>query len=423
MKMTRRHALGLGSAALAAGILSACGRQGGGASSGDTKALTVWVGALQDSQKSDFDRLIKAFQDANEGYTVSYQTHSTDDLKEAMRQVSGTNAAPDIYWYWEGPGLGGELVDAKMSLDLTDYYKQYGWEERFTSASLAGITQYGGYNGVPWTLQAQALYYNKTLFAQAGITSEPTTYEELVEACDKLVAAGITPIEFGGTVNWHVMRLLDSLIEKYCGADVATTLVTDKKGWDTEAGVTEAFTELKRWADTYFNEGYMSISNDDSSLLFWGGKAAMALEGTWFDAQIVDHDMDPAEVGIFPFPTATGRLYGFGEGFYVNANTTKADAAAKFLDFITAPEQMKASGGTWAAISVNKDVPVGDANPLDALWEPIMSSATQMYNNFDQALSLNETTEYWRIQNAVLIGEMTPEEAGPAMQKFIDANA
>ena len=84
---------------------------------------------------------------------------------------------------------------------------------------------------------------------------------------------------------------------------------------------------------------------------------------------------------------------------------------------------MKASGGTWAAISVNKDVPVGDANPLDALWEPIMSSATQMYNNFDQALSLNETTEYWRIQNAVLIGEMTPEEAGPAMQKFIDANA
>ena len=67
MKMTRRHALGLGSAALAAGILSACGRQGGGASSGDTKALTVWVGALQDSQKSDFDRLIKAFQDANAG--------------------------------------------------------------------------------------------------------------------------------------------------------------------------------------------------------------------------------------------------------------------------------------------------------------------------------------------------------------------
>ena len=46
-----------------------------------------------------------------------------------------------------------------------------------------------------------------------------------------------------------------------------------------------------------------------------------------------------------------------------------------------------------------------------------------MYNNYDQALNLDETTEYWRIQNAVLIGDMQPSEAGPAMQKFIDANA
>ncbi|MDO4901075.1 hypothetical protein [Actinomyces sp.] len=46
-----------------------------------------------------------------------------------------------------------------------------------------------------------------------------------------------------------------------------------------------------------------------------------------------------------------------------------------------------------------------------------------MYNNFDQALSLDETTEYWRIQNSVLIGDMAPDQAGPAMQKFIDANS
>lgn len=420
--LTRRHALGLGTALLATGALAACGRQGGGSSGGGADSLTVWLGALEDSQKQDIDRLVAAFKETN-NVTVSYETHSTDDLKESMRQVSGTNAGPDIYWYWEGPGLGGDLVEAGMSLDLTDYYAQYGWEDRFTAASLAGITQYGGYHGVPWTLQAQGLYYNKTLFEQAGITAEPTTYDELIAACDALKTAGVTPIEFGGTVNWHVMRLLDSLIETRCGADVARTLVTDKTGWDTEVGVTEAFTELKTWADNYFNSGYMSISNDDSSLLFWNGQAAMALEGTWFDAQCVDNGMDPQEVGIFPFPTGTGRLYGFGEGFYINANTQKADLAASFLDFVTSAEQMRGSGGAWAAVSVNKDVEVSEDNPLDALWPPILESSEEMYNNFDQALSLDETTEYWRIQNAVLIGDMSPEEAGPAMQKFIDANS
>ena len=422
MMLNRRHALGLGSALLAAGALGACGRQGG-SSSGGENALTVWVGALEDSQKKDMDRLVEAFQGANEGVTVTYQTHSTDELKESMRQVSGTKAGPDIYWYWEGPGLGGSLVEAGMSLDLTEYYDRYGWKDRFTPASLAGITQYGGYHGVPWTLQAEALYYNKTLFEQAGITAVPGTYDELVAACDRLKAAGITPIEFGGTVNWHVMRLLDSLIETRCGADVARALVTDKKGWDTEPGVTAAFTDLKKWADSYINTGYMSMSNDDSNLLFWNGQAAMALEGTWYDAQCADNGMDVSRVGIFPFPTGTGRLYGFGEGFYVNANTDKVDLAASFLDFITSADQMRSGGGAWAAVSVNKDVEASDANPLDALWPPILTSSERMYNNYDQALNLDETTEYWRIQNAVLIGDMRPSEAGPAMQKFIDANA
>ena len=104
MMLNRRHALG--SALLAAGALGACGRQGGSSSGGES-ALTVWVGALEDSQKKDMDRLVEAFQGANEGVTVTYQTHSTDELKESMRQVSGTKAGPDIYWYWEGPGLGG----------------------------------------------------------------------------------------------------------------------------------------------------------------------------------------------------------------------------------------------------------------------------------------------------------------------------
>ena len=46
------------------------------------------------------------------------------------------------------------------------------------------------------------------------------------------------------------------------------------------------------------------------------------------------------------------------------------------------------------------------------------------YSWFGNSLyKIYKTTEYWRIQNAVLIGDMQPSEAGPAMQKFIDANA
>lgn len=430
--MRRTHALGVAAVVAALAAVAGCsgnggdtgptgGSSGGGGGGSEPSQLTVWLLTLQDSQQAALDTWVSDFEAANAGVKVDVEYRATDAHKEALRQVAGTDAGPDIYFYWEGPGLGGELVDAGMSLDLTSYYDQYGWEDRFSGAALAGITQYGGHHGVPWTQQGEALYYNKTLFERAGITDVPTTYDELVADADKLVAAGITPIQFGGTVNWHVMRLLDSLIETECGAEVADTLNTEQTGWDSEACVTDAFTELKTWGDTYLNEGFMGISNDDANQLFYTGDAAMALEGTWFDAQATDNGMSPDDVGIFAFPTGTGRLYGFGEALYVSSASKAPDLAAKFLDFVMSTDEQNKSGGAFAAINVNKDVPPSADNALHALWPPIFDAADGMYINNDQNLSLDQTTEYWRIQNSVLTGSIAPADAGAEFQKFIDS--
>lgn len=412
-------------AALAAfATVTACsGGDGGSSDDGTASAeIDVWLLTLQESQQAALDSWVAGFEEANPGVTVNVEYRSTDAHKDALRQVAGTDAGPDIYFYWEGPGLGGELVNADMSLDLTDYYAEYGWEDRFSGAAMAGIIQYGGYHGVPWTLQGEAIYYSKTLFEQAGISDLPETYDDLVAAADALVAAGITPIQFGGTVNWHVMRLLDSLIETFCGQEVADQLNTEQTGWDTEECVTEAFTELKTWGDEYINEGFMGINNDDSSQLFYTGSAAMALEGTWFDAMVTDNGMNAEDVGIFPFPTGTGRLYGFGEALYVTAASDNPDEAAKFLDYVSSTAAQEESGGAFAAISVNAEVAPPTDNALHALWPPIFGAATGMYINNDQNLSLDQTTEYWRVQNSVLTGDIAPEDAGATFQAFVDAN-
>lgn len=414
-------ALAAGFAGCSAGTPQSSGGAGSSAPADAKADLKVWMVTQEDSQKKAWTTIVKDFEAANPNIKVTTEERAIDAHKEALRQISGTNAGPDIYWYWEGPGLGGSLVKAGMSKDLTSYYDQYKWNDRFSAAATAGITQYGGFHGVPWTVQGEALYYNKKLFAKAGITDFPTDYAGLVAAADKLSAAGITPIEFGGTVNWHVMRLLDSLIDTKCGADKMTALMTKATSWASEQCVTDAFTELKTWADKYLQKGFMSQSNDDSSQLFYQGKAAMALEGTWFNSNLVDGGMKPEDVSINPFPTGTGRLYGFGEAFYINNASAQADAAAKFLDFITNTDSQKKAVGNWAALSVNKEVPAPEGNPLNALWPPIFANAKGLYVNSDQALSLEETTEYWRIQNAVAIGKMQPAEAGAAMQKFFDS--
>jgi raffinose/stachyose/melibiose transport system substrate-binding protein len=217
------------------------------------------------------------------------------------------------------------------------------------------------------------------------------------------------------------MRLLDSIVEVKCGSDTADKLNKNGGDWGKESCVNDAYTELKKWGDNYLNSGFMAISQDDSSQIFYTGKAAMAYEGTWFNGNIKDNGPDPNDVGIFAFP-GTDRLYGFGEAFYVNPATKHADAAAKFLDYVTSEQGQQLAGSAWAALSVNKAVTPSADNPLNAVWVDLFGAAKGIYTNNDQNFTSDVTNEYWRIQNAVLTGDIKPADAGAQFQQFRDAN-
>jgi len=410
--------------AMATGTVLLAGLAGCSASGGSdgTTEITWWkLTETADSANAAITQIVADFEEAHPDITVNVEERSVDGHKDALRTAIGTAGAPDVFFSWAGYGLGGEFVDAGASLELEEYYDEYGWKDRFSEANLVPITQYGGYNGVPYTQRGEALFYRKDSFAEAGIDTVPTTYEELVAANDKLVAAGITPIQFGGTVNWHLMRLLDNLLETECGADTFDALVAKEASWADEECVTDTFVEFQKWTDEYVNEGFVSINNDESSSLLYSGDAAMALEGDWFNQVLRDNDQDEDNYGIMQFPTGTDRLYGFVEANYISSNSEHADEAAVFLDYLTSEDAQPTFIKAFGSQSVNVDVPApADQSALDASWTPIFTESKGLFMNNDQNLSLSETTEYWRIQNLVATNELDPKKAGAEFQKFID---
>lgn len=414
--------LAKGAVALTAiAVLAGCAAGSGSNASGKTQ-LDWWViNPSSPTAAKAQDKIIKDFEAANPDITIKKTNRAVDAHKDALRTAIGTSAAPDIYDFWAGPGLGGELVKKNASIDLTSQYTEHKWESRFTEAALVPVKQYGGFHGVPWKLNGEAMYYNKALFEKAGITTLPKTIDELNDAAAKLKAAGITPIEFGGTVNWHVMRLLDTFLEGYCGAETFDKLVTKQANWGQEECVTESFTNLQKWSKDYFNPGFIGINNDESSALFFGGKAAMALEGDWFNAQIKDN-AKVEDFGVFPLPTGTGRMYGFEQAMYVTKDSKNADAAAKFLDFMMSTPVQKETLGTFSTQSVNKEVKPAETDELSKSWAGIFANAKGLYMNNDQNLSQSQTTEYWRIQNLVATGGLDPAKAGAEFQKFLDSS-
>lgn len=416
-----RTAIKTGAILAAAIVLSgtaACST--GGDSGGRTEITWFKLNETADSANAAISKIVEDFEAEHPDIAVKVEERAVDAHKDALRTTLGTSGAPDIFFSWAGPGLGGEFIDAGASLDLEEYYDEYGWADRFSETTMSTVTQYGGYDGVPYTQRTEAVFYNKDLFAEAGVDAPPETYEDLVAAAQALADAGITPIEFGGTVNWHVMRLLDSLLETECGADGYQALVTKEADWAEEDCVTATFEEFATWTSDYLNPGFISINNDEASALFYSGDAAMALEGDWFNQVIRDNGMDEESVGLFAFPTGTGRIYGFNENNYISANSEHPDEAAVFLDYLTSEAAQETFIAAFGSRSVNTAVQAEGQSELDASWAPIAEQATGVYMNNDQNLSLAETTEYWRIQNLVATGDLDPADAGAEFQKFID---
>jgi raffinose/stachyose/melibiose transport system substrate-binding protein len=366
-----------------------------------------------------YETIIKDFEAANPGVTIKLENRGTDEHKSALRVAAGSDQAPDIYFMWAGLGLGGEFIKSGLALPMDKYYSQYKWDDEFIGPALSFSKQYpGGRFGIPSTFRGEAIYYNKALFEKAGVTSEPKTYEELVAAADKLAAAKIPAFTFGGTVNWHVMRLMDEILEVECGPEKHDALMAMKLNWADEACATKAFAEFHRWTSKYFLKPFMGIDQAQSFNLFLAGRAAMMLEGNWLVGQLKNANR-LADFGLFPFPGAS-RLYGFGEYNYISAKSKHPDIAAKFLDYLESTPVQQASLAALGT-TVNKNVKLDSTEPLDLAWAKIFGQYNEVFVNGDQAFPLDVTTEYFRVINEVASDHLDPQAAAGELQKFIAA--
>jgi raffinose/stachyose/melibiose transport system substrate-binding protein len=384
--------------------------------------IRLWtLNFANESANKAFQSIIKEFETANPGMTVKVEPRGVDEHKSALRVAAGSDQAPDIFFSWAGLGLGGEFIKSGLAAPMDKYYTQYKWDDVFLPAALSFSKQYvGGRFGVPYTFHGEAIYYNKALFAKAGITVEPKTYDELVVDADKLAAAHIPAFTFGGTVNWHVMRLMDEILETQCGPEKHDALMTMKTSWADEPCAAKSFEELHKWTSKYFLKPFMGIDQAQSFNLFVAGRAAMMLEGDWLVGQLKGVNK-LADYAMFPFPGTT-RLYGFAEYNYISSKSKNPDVAAKFLDYLESTPVQQAHLGDFGAISVNKNVKPTSTEPLDIAWAKVFGAFSDTFVNGDQAFPLTVTTEYFRVINQVASDNLDPSKAAGELQKFI-ANA
>src|SRR6478736_6507898 len=104
----------------------------------------------------------------------------------------GSNASPKTLTYWaSNQGASIEIDKKTLAPELAKFEKQIGIKDRFVDSAL-GSTGAEGKDpaAVPLYSMAYALYYNKQMFADAGIANPPATWDELVADGKKLSKGG-----------------------------------------------------------------------------------------------------------------------------------------------------------------------------------------------------------------------------------------
>ncbi|MBO7600083.1 MAG: extracellular solute-binding protein, partial [Lachnospiraceae bacterium] len=175
-------------------------------------SLKMWCIATESD--SNYPSYVKAIEEVTAAHPeINFEWEATENeaYKTKIKAAAAANELPDIFFTWGGAFLG-DFVKADRVYCLDDAYKAFAAD---LPESMLDNTTYGGkHYGVPLTMNVVGLFANMDMLAEVGYTEVPKTYDELIDCCDKLVAAGKIPFGCSGKETWCVTEYIEPLLEK-----------------------------------------------------------------------------------------------------------------------------------------------------------------------------------------------------------------
>lgn len=210
------------------------------------------------------------------------------------------------------------------------------------NGKLYGLT-YWDPLGLVWVVN-----YNKKVFADNGI-SVPSTYAELLAACEKLKAAGVQPLYEPVADGWHHVLWFPELGPTYEAANpgLAKKLNENKATFAGNKEMLADLTQLKELYDKGFmGENALADANADAPAKLASGEIAMVLNPLAYAATVASQvpGTDPKNIGLFVIPLVDNKIMNVNPGgptMFISKNSPHIAEAKKFFDWLTQPEQLQ----------------------------------------------------------------------------------
>ena len=369
--MKRKWWLTAAMAAVMAAALAGCGSKTGSGtapvSSGETAQAaessgesgntgaqgTLTVAIWDKNQEPGLTEIMKDFTKET-GIKTQIQVTPWEQYWTMLEAGATGGSLPDVFWMHSNEIA--RYSEYEMLLDLTDRIKEsktlemdkfpedivqiYNWE---------GTKQYA----VPKDIDTIALWYNKTMFDEAGIPypDKDWTWDDFAEAAKKLTK------EDGSQYGFALRPTNDQAGWNNIVYDMDGYVISDDKkssGFD-QPGTIKALTFITNLMKEGYAPPYEVMAENTEEALFEAGKVAMVTMGSWMLPELCNNDYVKAngDIALLPKDGASGKRISIynGLGWAASANTSMPEEAWKLIEYMGSKEAQQKQSDLGIVIS------------------------------------------------------------------------
>lgn len=409
---------------LLAGGLAGCNTSAPGSSSQTTDSsegksdsgitIQFW-NSFTGSDGDVLREIVDKFNAENEdGITIEMDIMPAATLAEKLAPAITTGTAPALLLQGNADVA---LYAGNGSIEsLDDFFEVTGADKSdFEQSALDSFVYDGEQYMIPMQWFTQYLYYNKDLFAEAGVEKVPETWEEIAEVAAQITDPDKNVYGFGlavsGGVPWFDSLFLSNGGKIFSDDNTKSELVSE-----------ENLASLK-YVQEMVNSGSCTKGTTGADLdnLMMADQLGMVINGPWMVNGLKENEIN---FGVAPMPSGTAGQVGISEvtGFSIPKGTAQEEkeAAYKFIAYWNTTEVSKEwsmrNGNPPYLKSVASDSEVQE-NEMVKAFSVISDYGVPFGTGITSAATINSEVLYPMVEN-VIAGADPAQELQAASDKI-----
>ncbi|WP_232661290.1 extracellular solute-binding protein [Pseudonocardia sp. TRM90224] len=399
-----RKVVAAGLAAVLGAVLAGCG---GGAGDSGTSTVTMWMyPVIEDQAKSRafWDKVEKDFEAANAGIDVKVDLQPWEGRQEKVTTALVSKKGFDLVVL--GPDQIPQYAAQGTIAPVDDVVADA--KDAFRPSALAALTTDGALYGVPIYQTITSPIFDRKVFTDAGVTTLPTTWDEVKAAAPKLAANGVPVLMYPGAPETSLNLSFYPILWSYGGSVFAPD------GKSVAFNGPEGVRALQMLLDLQAAGGLPANAATLTNVIEGGplsqGKSGFYHAAANIGAVQLGAALGPENVAVgLPIQGTKRVAFGIPGGLVLAKASKSLEAAKKFAAYVASPEvsaalskesgyftartDAKVEGRSATATEFEKSLEFafpGDTHPLArqvmTLLSPEIQAALQGRKSAQQAL-------------------------------------